>query len=71
MNKAMTTSLLPSQKISLLFTSPLLPTYFTSFCAHSIVRAWESLKQEDKTMSQKQEGKNGSQEKALETEAQK
>jgi hypothetical protein len=67
MNKAMTTSLLPSQKNFLLLTSPLLPTYFTSFCTHSIVKAWESLKQEDKTMNQKQEGKNGSQEKVLET----
>jgi len=46
MNKATTTSLLPSQKISFLPTSPLLPTYLTSYCVHSIVRTSESLKRE-------------------------
>ncbi len=48
MNKTITTSLMPSQKISFLPTSPLLPTYFTSYCAHFIVRTLESLKREDR-----------------------
>jgi hypothetical protein len=41
-NKAMTTSLLPSQNF------PLLPTYLISFCVHSIVKVQKNLKWEGK-----------------------
>jgi hypothetical protein len=51
-NKAMTTSLLPSQNFPLLPTSPLLPTYLTSFCVHPIVRARENLKRESRSGNQ-------------------
>ncbi len=52
-----------------LFYPKVFPSYLphlTSFCAHSIVRAWESLKHEDRRRSQKQEGRSGSQDKAFE-----
>ncbi len=49
MNKSTTTSLFSNQNFPFLPTSPLLPTYLNSFCAHSIVRAQES----------KQEGRRG------------
>jgi hypothetical protein len=42
------------------------PTYLTSFCIHSIVKAWESLKWEGRIGSLKWEGRNGSQNNALE-----
>jgi len=42
------------------------PTYLTSFCTHSIVKAWESLKWEGRIGSLKREGRNGNQNNALE-----
>jgi len=62
-------SYLPPPPTSLLLTFPLLPpshlppppTYLTSFCTHSIIRAWESLKQEGKIRSFKREGRSGNQ----------
>ncbi len=54
-----------------------LPTYLTSFCVHSIVRARKSLKceskrrREGKTRNQKWEGRSGNQEKMLKIEGQK
>jgi hypothetical protein len=44
----MTTSVLLSQNFPFIPTSPLLPTYVTSFCAHSIIRARKSLKRESR-----------------------
>jgi len=51
MNKTTTTSLLSSQNFPFLPTSPVLRIYLTSFCAHSIVRAQESLKWEGRSES--------------------
>jgi hypothetical protein len=46
MNKVTTTRLLLSQNFPFLPISPLLLTYFTSFCVHSIIKVWKSLKGE-------------------------